>query len=112
LFESKGRKAKIIFENMESEEFAEELVGKKIFSRPEIPLDSGSELSGLTGFKVIDSRLGNMGQVNKVFEYPGNPCIEITVNEKQVMIPLNGIEKLDCREKLIYTAIPDGLLDL
>jgi 16S rRNA processing protein RimM len=112
LYELRGKKAKIIFENMESEELAEELVGKKILLRPETVHESVSELSCLTGFTVVDSKLGDLGQVDKVFEYPGNPCIEIIFNGKQVLIPLNGIEKLNRRKKQIYTTIPDGLLDL
>jgi 16S rRNA processing protein RimM len=112
LFEPKGKKAKIIFDNMESEELAGELVGKKIFSQPENVIESGSDLSELKGFTVIDAKFGNLGQVNEVFEYPGNPCIEVTVNEKQIMIPLNGIKKLEYRKKLIYTTIPEGLLEL
>jgi 16S rRNA processing protein RimM len=111
-FDSYSKKVKIIFENMESEELAEELVGKKIFSQPEISCESGSELSDLVGFTVIDVKFGNLGQVVDVFEYPGNPCIEIVVNKKQIMIPLNGIKKLEYRKKLIYTTIPDGLLEL
>jgi 16S rRNA processing protein RimM len=112
LFELRGKKAKIIFENMEFEELAEELVGKKIFSHPENSKESASELSDLKGFTVIDSKLGNLGQVIDVFEYPGNPCIEITVNEKQALIPLNGIKKLEYQKKLIHTTIPEGLLEL
>jgi 16S rRNA processing protein RimM len=111
-FEPRGRKVKIIFENMESEELAGELVGEKIFSHPEISCESDAKLSVLKGFVVIDSNLGNLGQVNEVFEYPGNPCVEITVNEKPVMIPLNGIIKMERRKKIIYTTIPDGLLEL
>jgi 16S rRNA processing protein RimM len=112
LFEPHGKRVKIIFENMESEELAAELVGKKIFSRPEVVDESVPELSRLTGFTVVDSNLGNLGQVDEVFEYPGNPCIGITINERQVMIPLNGIKKLDYRKKFIHTTIPDGLLEL
>jgi 16S rRNA processing protein RimM len=113
LFELRGKRAKIIFENMESEELAGELTGKKIFLQPENSFaETVSELSELKGFTVIDSKLGDLGQVCEVFEYPGNPCIEITVNEKQVLIPLNGIEKLEYRKKLIHTSIPEGLLEL
>lgn len=112
LYELRGRKAKIIFENMESEELAEELVGKKILLQPDNLSVSDAELSGLSGFTVIDSNLGNLGQVSDVFEYPGNPCIEVIVNGKQVLIPLNGIEKLNRRKKQIYTTVPEGLLDL
>jgi 16S rRNA processing protein RimM len=112
LFEPHGKRVKIIFENMESKEFAEELVGKKIFSQPEILYETVSEPSGLIGFTIIDSELGNLGQVNEVFDYPGNPCIGIIINEKQVIIPLNGIRKLEIRKKLIHTTIPEGLLEL
>jgi ribosomal 30S subunit maturation factor RimM len=112
LFEPHGKRVKIIFENMESEEFAGELLGEKIFSQPEIAHESDLGLTGLTGFTVIDSKLGPLGQVDEVFEYPGNPCVAITVNEKQVMIPLNGIEKLEYRKKRILTTIPEGLLEL
>jgi 16S rRNA processing protein RimM len=112
LFEPHGKRMKIIFENMESEELAKELVGKKIFSKPEISCESGSDVSGLTDFTVIDSKLGNLGQVDEVFDYPGNPCIAISVYGKQVMIPLNGIKKLEYHKKLILTTIPEGLLEL
>jgi ribosomal 30S subunit maturation factor RimM len=59
-FEPRGKKVKIIFENMESEELAAELAGKKIFSQPEIADESVSERSALVEFTVIDSRLGNL----------------------------------------------------
>ncbi|MDR0726302.1 MAG: hypothetical protein LBF59_09910 [Prevotellaceae bacterium] len=112
LFEPHGKRVKIIFENMESKELAEELVGKKMFSQPEILHESASEPSSLMRFTVIDSKLGNLGQVEEVFDYPGNPCVGIVINGKQVLIPLNGIEKLELRKKLIYTTIPEGLLEL
>jgi 16S rRNA processing protein RimM len=112
LFEPHGKKVKIIFENMESKELAEELVGKKMFSQPEILCESATEPSSLMGFNVFDSKLGNLGQVKEVFDYPGNPCIGVIINEKQVLIPLNGIEKLELRKKLIHTTIPEGLLYL
>jgi 16S rRNA processing protein RimM len=111
-FELRGKKAKIIFENMESEDLAKELIGKKIFSQPEDACKSASALSDLKGFTVIDANLGNLGQVSDVFEYPGNPCIAIIFNEKQVLIPLNGIKKTEYRKKLIHTTIPEGLLEL
>jgi 16S rRNA processing protein RimM len=112
LFELQGRRVKIIFENMESEELAGELVGKKMYSQPETVLESAVGLSALTGFTVVDTALGTLGQVEEFFDYPGNPCIEVTVNEKQILIPINGVNKLDYRRKIIHTTIPEGLLEL
>jgi 16S rRNA processing protein RimM len=112
LFEMRGKKAKIIFENMETEELAKELVGKKIFSQPDDSGESASKLSDLKGFTVIDANFGNLGEVFDVFEYPGNPCLVIIFNDKQVLIPLNGIKKTEFRKKIIHTTIPEGLLDL
>jgi 16S rRNA processing protein RimM len=113
LFEPRGKKAKVIFENMESEALSEELLGKKIFLKPEISYAPVSELSDLIGFTVVDSLLGNLGQVVDIFDFPGNPCIEIiTPLNKKVMIPLNGISKIKYRKKLIHTTIPEGLLEI
>jgi 16S rRNA processing protein RimM len=112
LIDPHGKRVKIIFENMESKELAEELVGKKMFSQPELSHEDTPESSDLIGFTVIDSELGNLGQVDEVLDYPGNPCIGITVNEKQVIIPLNGINKIELRKKIIHTTIPEGLLEL
>ncbi|MDR1897445.1 MAG: hypothetical protein LBR10_11710, partial [Prevotellaceae bacterium] len=113
LFELRGKKAKVIFENMESETLAEELTGKQIFIRsqpaPSKSDESKSELTELIGFTVKDSNLGVLGQVTKVFEFPGNPCVEIVSMETNILIPLNGIVRLDHRKKLIHTTIPDGL---
>ena len=107
LFEPRGGKAKVIFDNMETESLAAELVGKKIhfFSNftPEEP-----ESETLVGFTVTDARLGTLGRVTKVHDFPGNPCIEVA----DILIPLNGISRPDYEKRIVYTAVPDGLLSL
>lgn len=112
-FELKGKRAIIIFENMESESLAEELIGKKIYSG--ILSDENnttSELSVLAGFIVEDSEFGVLGKVTDVFDFPGNPCIEVETENGAIMIPLNGEVKIIYRKKIIKTHIPEGLLDI
>lgn len=113
IFELRGKRAKAIFENMESESFAEELVGKKIFTlqtgevqKPE------AGLSELVNSLVKDLKYGVLGTVSDVFEFPGNPCIEVETNGRKIMIPLNGTVKYEHAKKQIITEIPEGLLQL
>jgi ribosomal 30S subunit maturation factor RimM len=107
LFEQRGRKAKVIFENMESELLAAELAGKKIFI-PASPEPEAPEEKTLVGFAVMDARFGMLGRVAKLHDFPGNPCIEVA----GALIPLNGISRPDYAKSIVYTEIPDGLFSL
>jgi len=113
LIEYRGRKSKIIFENMESEELAEELLGKKIFYHETDETTSAeSEFSDLIGFVVKDKNLGEIGVVTEIFDIPGNPCLGVKTPKSEVMIPLNGKLKAEPLKNTIITEIPEGLLDL
>ena len=114
LFERRGQRAKAIFENMESETLADELVGKKILMPTGSVSDDEvvSELQELVGFSVKDKQHGILGTVIQVFEFPGNPCIEVDTPKDALIIPLNGVRKFDYHKKLIYTEIPEGLVEL
>ncbi|MDR2424520.1 MAG: hypothetical protein LBD59_07335 [Prevotellaceae bacterium] len=114
LFERRGQRAKVIFENMESETLAAELVGKKILFPNSSVTDSEavSELQELVGFTVSDKKHGTLGTVIYVYEFPGNPCLEIDSSEEKLIIPLNGVKRCDHAKKLIHTEIPEGLVEL
>jgi len=111
LFEFRGRKAKIIFENMETEQLAEELLGKKIYTTTKTE-NTAKELSLLIGFTVHDLKLGDLGKVTDFFEFPGNPCIEVEIQNGKIMIPLNIELEIVPSKKLIKTSIPEGLIDI
>lgn len=116
-FEPRGRKAVVVFEDMETEALASELLGKKImFYAKGKPVKEQEvfELSSLIGFTITDHLLGELGPVIDFYDYPGNPCLGILYLEKEVLIPIheNLIKSIDPKTKKISTNLPEGLLDL
>ncbi len=111
-----GTKAFIKFEEIDSIEQAKELKGSRIY----LPLDVLPELEDgyyfheLIGFKVIDSKEGELGQISGVFDSGSQDLIAMQYQEKEVLIPLTDevVTKVDKPSKTIYTTLPDGLLDI
>lgn len=114
--EPKGTsKLVVIFEDMETEALATELVGKSIFLTSEkAPVEMDSEFNALVGFAAIDKKHGSLGVVTGVMDIPGNPCLVAEQDGRELIIPLNEelIVKIDSQKQQIYLNVPDGLLEL
>lgn len=117
LAEPKGtNKLLVVFEDMEAEALAAELVGKEVYQESEEAEASlDNELDVLVGFTAIDKKHGTIGLVDHILAIPGNPCLVVIKDDGQeVIIPLNEelISGVDSRKKQIRLDVPDGLLDL
>ena len=116
-FEPFAGKVKVIFENMESEILASELVGKRLHIDNSDAKNPETELSGLAGlisFSIRDEKLGDTGIITDFFDYPGNPCFEVSKDEKQFLIPVNEdlIVSINASDKILFTILPEGLLEI
>jgi 16S rRNA processing protein RimM len=116
-FEPFAGKVKVIFHNMGSEKLASELTGKRFhMQNPDTKVTDQDlpELAALISFAVHDKKIGDIGKITDFFDYPGNPCFEITWGEKQSLIPINEelIQGVSMSEKILFTNLPDGLLDI
>lgn len=78
---------------------------------PSLPIDEGKEL---VGFTVIDKNLGKLGSIDEVMDMPQQLLAQIKVKGQEVMIPLTEetIEQIDEAEQVVYTDLPEGLLDI
>lgn len=119
LVEPKGAgKLVVVFEDMETETLAAELVGKQVYiaSREETGSQLGNgEFDALLGFAAIDVEHGELGLVKEVLDIPGNPCLVVIGKQGQeIIIPLNEdlVSRVDSSKKQIYLNVPDGLLNL
>lgn len=63
-------------------------------------------------FKVINHEGEEVGKVNEVYDLPSNPVVEILIQGKEVLVPLNLMERLDKPNQTLYIEIPEGLIDL
>ncbi|MDZ4823028.1 MAG: hypothetical protein SH856_06180 [Flavobacteriales bacterium] len=68
----------------------------------------------ISGFKVLDDMLGDLGVVEEIIELPNNPLIRVVNDDREFLIPLNKhiVLKIDSKKKVVQVSVPDGLVDL
>ncbi len=114
--EPKGTsKLVVVFEDMETEALATELIGKSIYlPSKKAATESGSELDMLVGYTAIDQNYGELGIVEEIMDIPGNPCMVLRKQDTEIIVPLNQdlITKIDQQKKQIHLNMPDGLMEL
>lgn len=112
-----GGKALAKFEDMNSLEQVEPLVGLEIY----LPLSELPQLEDdqyyyheLIGFEVIDENLGLIGPVQIIYDLETQDLLGVTHKGKEVLIPIQDgiIQKVDKAAKKVYCQLPEGLLDI
>lgn len=105
------------FEDMESEEEADTIVGKDVY----LPLTMLPTLEGnkfyyheVVGFDAIDQRLGNFGTVLRILDNGVQALFEVQKDEAIILIPLidEFIIEVNRENKSILFNTPEGLIDL
>jgi len=109
---------RVDFDDINSIEKAEELVGRKLF----LPLEDLPELSGknfyyheITGFRATDRRLGPLGIIKSVNDMAAQPYLIILhPTGKEILVPIHNdlIEKVDRTNKEMQLNLPGGLVDI
>lgn len=71
----------------------------------------------LAGFRVTTKKGLELGFVTKIYDYPGNPCLGISKDDKkerEILLPLHEdfIVSIDPGKKEMIVHIPDGLLEI
>ena len=105
--------ALVKFEDVDSEEDAQELVGKEVFLPLELLDESQqNELAALIGFEVIDSKHGNIGKVTDILDNTAQELFQISNGDQEFLIPITEefIQKIE--GNTIYLETPEGLIDL
>lgn len=107
----------IIFEGIDSVDKAKELVGKKLF----LPMSFLPKLKDnqyyyheIIGYQVEDQSLGLLGIVKEVVSLGAQDVVVMIYQNREVLIPLTEeiIPKVDKKEKVIQTILPEGLLEI
>jgi 16S rRNA processing protein RimM len=102
-------------EGVDTKESAAKLVQKKVWL---IKNDFDKLVSkvapvNLLGFIVFNNK-EKLAAVEAVIEQPLQILLQITINNKEVLIPLNEetLRKIDRKKKEIHVVLPEGLLDI
>lgn len=109
------------FEDVNTPDAALSIAGKELFLRESDILDDSereieievSPFADCVGYAIVEN--GNViGTIEEIAELPQSDMAILTINEKEVLIPLNDafVKKIDARHKQIVVELPEGLLDL
>lgn len=86
-----------------------------------LPLDQLPKLQGkafyyheITGYTVIDKLFGEVGKIERVFDFPQQAVAQVFRNGKEVLIPLNLdlVTAINRSEKKLFMQLPEGLIEL
>jgi len=102
------------FEYINSVEEAEEIAGLSVYFESYDASNDEVWVHEAIGYHLIDSKLGEIGEVTDVVTKPGQDLLEITLNTKTFFIPYvkELIHKFDHKKEIIYTDLPEGLIDI
>ncbi len=97
---------------------AKPLIGKEVY----LPLTTLPKLVGnkfyyheVSGFKITDTQLGEIGILKQVLDYPTQAIFEVINKDNiEILIPITDeiIVNVDRANKTIEVKAPDGLIDL
>lgn len=106
--------------DIDSQDKAQELVNKEIFGlRSDLVEyfdDPDMEIvADFVGYKVVDSRLGEIGSIEDVDDSTANVLFVVATDDGEtVYIPVaeEFINAVDDERKVVETTLPEGLVDL
>lgn len=113
----KQSNAIVTFEEVDTIEKAEALVGSSLF----LSLDELDELEGdefyyheIKGFTVVDEQQGELGVVREVYSLNGQDLIAMDYQSVEVLIPTAAdiVLRADKEQKKLMVNLPEGLLEV
>ena len=112
----KASRAIVAFEEVDTIEQAERLIGSGAF----LPLDNLEPITDETrfyfheivGYQVVDAEAGELGTVRGVYAMNAQDLIAMDFQDKEVLIPINSdiVKTVDRTNQKLNVALPDGLL--
>lgn len=115
---SKGANQAVVkLRGIDNIDLAEELIGKDVMTEYGSLETEEPNLTDFIGFKVEESTGNHIGTITDFYDYPNNPCFEITQegkNGNEFLLPIHEdiIIGSDSSSKTIFVQLPEGLKDL
>ncbi|MBS1746864.1 MAG: 16S rRNA processing protein RimM [Bacteroidetes bacterium] len=105
----------IKLEGIDTKEAASKLLQKKIWITKQDfeKLVSKDAPVNLTGF-IVFNYSEKLGVIEAVIEQPQQILLQLIINNKEVLIPINEstLKKIDRKKKEVHVVLPDGLLEI
>jgi len=105
----------IKLENIDTIDTSKKLIAKKAFALAVFVLEDEENYSEFIGYAIIESKLGNIGNITEVDEKTENVVIKIIhPSGKEIILPFNDdfIIEIDDDLKTIEFNAPEGLVEM
>lgn len=102
-------------ENIDTIDTSKKLIAKKAFALTDFVLEDEENYNEFIGYAIIDSKLGNIGNITEVDEKTENVVIKIIHSSgKEIILPFNDdfIIEIDDDLKTIEFNSPEGLVEM
>ncbi len=102
-------------ENIDTIDTSKKLIAKKAFALTDFVLEDEENYNEFIGYAIIDSKLGNIGNITEVDEKTENVVIKIIhPSGKEIILPFNDdfIIEIDDDLKTIEFNSPEGLVEM
>ncbi|MBK6984026.1 MAG: hypothetical protein IPH32_04360 [Bacteroidetes bacterium] len=105
----------IKLETIDVVDTSKKLIGKKAFALSDFILEEDESLKEFIGYAIIDSKLGNIGNIADVDEKTDNAIIKVIhPSGVEIILPFNDdfIVEIDDDLKTIEFNAPEGLIEM
>ncbi len=102
-------------ETLDNIDTSKKVIGKKVFALEDFILEDEESLNEFVGYAIIDSRLGNIGNISEVDEKTDNVIIKVIhPSGSEIILPFNDdfIIEIDDDHKTIEFNSPEGLIEM
>lgn len=102
-------------EGINAVEESKKMIGKKVFSLLDFIIENEDSLNEFIGYAVIDTVLGNIGNITDIDDKTNNIVAQILhPSGKEIMLPFNDdlIEEIDDDARTITFHAPEGLIEM
>ena len=117
-FSDMGKSSILVkFDDIDSNAKAKEFIGCKIYisaDKVNIPDNLHSKVTDFTGYRIVDMKHGDIGKITEIMDIRENPLFKVRSENNEYMIPVNEsiIKEINHNKKVIFTDLPEGLLDI
>ena len=113
----KKNQIRVKFDGINSDEEAKRILKKKLFlpNETKANLVSSNTYESFVGFNVVDQKHGDLGKITDYVKNKSNPIFVIEhISGQEIFVPVASdlLEKIDEKNKILYTNCPDGLIEL
>lgn len=107
-----GKDVVLLLEGIDRPELAKGILNKPVLADETLLLDEEEE--DWTGFELMESAIGSMGQVLEVSSNGLQSLLHLNFKDREVILPVTKdfLLRVDKDKKLIFYKAPEGLVDL